>query len=666
LEPPLTELRIQLLGGFRVDVDGRSVDDSIWRRKKVAAVLKLLALAGGHRLHREQLVDKLWPELEPTAAGANLRKAVHLTRRALEAFGGSQFLASDADSVWLPRAGVRVDVDEFHGAVARARRTADPEEYRRAVGVYAGELLPEDRYEDWAAAPRDELRLEYLAALEELAGLLGSRAELAEAVDVAHMAVAAEPLREENSVALIRLLALAGRRTDALRVFEQLRSTLADELGAEPSASAQRLFEEIRSRQVLEATLAADEWERVGDLRMLAGDATGAATAYESALAAGGGSAIGRLERKIADAWLMGHRPERAVAHLVVAEKHAGRTAEQARVLRSRANAAWETGDLGKAQRYAEQARVVALEVGTPSDLAAADEALAVVWHFTGAWREGLAAELERLASGESDTGVLSRVFDIHHCIGQYHLYGDGLTDTVEDYARRILDRADQAGAARAQAFAWCLLGESLLLQARWDEAVGCLERSCELHAGFGSRSGGLAWQGRAELAVCCGQYDEAEAALRQASAIATVSPMASHLWGRIYATRAFTAIENGHADRAVTAVRAASAAAARYGDCMSCSALLNPIAAEAYAAIGDVGSAEAYAGSARQVGEMFASSAWSAMAESAAASVAFAKGDADAAGTRLRSAAALYRRAGQPYWAERAERGNAQGTLPS
>jgi DNA-binding SARP family transcriptional activator len=662
----LAELRIQVLGGFRVAVGDRTVEESAWRRKKPAAVLKLLALAGGHRLHREQLEDLLWPELGASAAGANLRKAVHLARRALEDAGADAVLLSDADSVWLPREGVRIDVDVFRDAVRRARATTDVEEYQRAVGVYAGELLPDDRYEEWAAGPREELALEYVAVLEELSALLGSRGELAQAVDVARMAVAADPLREENSIALMRVLALAGRRAEALRVFELLRTTLDAELGTKPGVAAQRLFEEVRAHQVLEATLAADEWERVGDLRMLAGDPTGAATAFESALAAAGSSADGRVERKIADAWLMGHRPDLAEPRLAAASVLADGTAEEARVLRGRANAAWELGDIEAAQRYADRARVVAVEHGTPADVAAADEALAIVSHFTGAWREGLAAELDRLAADDAGPEVLARVFDMHHCIGQYHLYGDGLSDSVEGYARRILDKAEQAGAARAQAFAWCLLGESLLLQARWEEAEACLERSCDLHAGFGSRSGALPWQRRAELTASCGRYDESEAAFLRAVAIATVSPMASHMWGRIHATRAFSALEQGDPERAASAVRAASAAAVRYGSCATCGALLNPVAAEAYAALGDAGSARAYATSAEDVGAIFASAAWSAMADSAAAWAAYAAGDLETATTRRASAAALYRQAGQPYWAAREERGNAQGTLPS
>ena len=196
----------------------------------------------------------------------------------------------------------------------------------------------------------------------------------------------------------------------------------------------------------------------------------------------------------------------------------------------------------------------------------------------------------------------LARVFDIHHCIGQYHLYGDGLSESVEGYARGILDRAEDAGAVRAQAFAWCLLGESLLLQARWDESDGCLERSCDLHDSLGSRSGALAWQRRAELAACRGAHDEVDAYLRQASGIATVSPMASHLWGRIHATAALAAVERGDPERAVLSVQAAAAAGARYGDCPTCSALLNPVAAEAFALLGDADNARDYADAAARV----------------------------------------------------------------
>jgi hypothetical protein len=261
--------------------------------------------------------------------------------------------------------------------------------------------------------------------------------------------------------------------------------------------------------------------------------------------------------------------------------------------------------------------------------------------------------EIERLAD-DIDDASLGRVFDIHHCIGQYHLYGDGLVEGVEDYARHVLEVAGRRGAARAESFGWCLLGEALLLRGRLDEAEACLTQSTELHARLDTRSGGLPWQRLGEVRATRGDLDGAHAAVTRGMAIATMSPMASHLWGRLYATSAFIALERGDAPTAVAAVRGAEAATAHYGDCPTCSALLHPMAAEAYAACDDARSAATHAEVAAATAASFQSSAWTAMAESAAAEASRAAGDTDTALRHLEAAADLYDRVSHTVWANR------------
>jgi DNA-binding SARP family transcriptional activator len=650
----MADLRIELLGGFRVAVGGRVVPDETWRRRKPAAFVKLLALAPGHRVHREQLMDVLWPELEPSAASANLRKAVHEARRALAPDNGALLIASAGDLLCLASEGLWVDVDAFRAALDRARRSGDANEYARAIELYDGGLLPEDRYEEWAIERRNELQGEFVALLEEFAGLLEARGELDAAARVLRRLVAVEPLEERGRAWLMRLHALAGRRGEALREYERFHRLVQAELGSEPSPELQRLYEEVRAKQAAEPELTTELWERVGDLRVLSGDSVGAAKAFSAALEAGPGNGVVRLRRKIASAWLMQHGADEAEQHLVAAERVNSDPAERGRLACLRANQAWERGNLEAAGRFAEEARDLADAHGDADDVAAAHETLAIVSHLRGDWRQGLQLEIERLGVDGNGVAPLARVFDIHHCIGQYHLYGDGLSDNVEEYARRTLELAERAEAVRAQAFAWCLLGESLLLQARWEEAAGCLERSCDLHASLGNRSGALPWQRRAELAVCRGRPADADAFLTRAAAIATVSAMARHLWGRIHATAALASLARGDPMAAARSVREAGSAFARYGDCPTCSALLNPVAAEAFAALGDRANARVYAESAAGVAAFFDSSAWRAMAEAAAGSVAAVEGEPRRAQEHFEAAAALYERGGQPYWAQR------------
>ena len=106
------DLRIWLLGGFRVTVDGSPVADGSWRRNKAKAVVKLLALASGHRLQREQLMEVLRPDLAPEAAAGNLRKAVYFARQALapeHLRGHGEMLRLEAPRLWI-------DVEAFEAA----------------------------------------------------------------------------------------------------------------------------------------------------------------------------------------------------------------------------------------------------------------------------------------------------------------------------------------------------------------------------------------------------------------------------------------------------------------------------------------------------------------------------------------------------------------------
>lgn len=77
------------------------IQQSEWHLRKAAALLKLVALSFGHRLHREQLMDLLWPDSDRKAASNSLRRTLHTARRTLDPGKGSDYLVSEGDSLVL-------------------------------------------------------------------------------------------------------------------------------------------------------------------------------------------------------------------------------------------------------------------------------------------------------------------------------------------------------------------------------------------------------------------------------------------------------------------------------------------------------------------------------------------------------------------------------------
>ncbi len=244
-------VRIWLLGGFRISVgSSRSIAGEEWHLRKAGNLVKLLALAPGHRLHREQATGLLWPDLDSKAAANNLYHALHIARRTLEpstqAAAASGYLHLRGERVALcPDGPLWVDVEAFEEAANIARHALEPAAYRAAIDLYSGELLPQDRYEPWVEQRRAELRGLYLSLLFELGGLYQERKEFGSAIEALSRLVAVEPTHEGAHVGLMRLYAFSGRRREALGQYERLRGALFEELDAEPDSTSTRLQQEI-------------------------------------------------------------------------------------------------------------------------------------------------------------------------------------------------------------------------------------------------------------------------------------------------------------------------------------------------------------------------------------------------------------------------------------
>ena len=223
------DIEVTLLGRFEVALSGEPIAAGAWSRRHAAALVKLLALAPGRRLHREQVLDRLWPTDPIDTAIPKLHKAAHFARRTIGR--DDAIVLRDQTVALFPDSDVVVDALVFECRARAALTGGDDQASRRAIDCYGGELLPDDPYDDWLTERRHHLALlhrELLRSTRQWSAL-----------------VLLDPSDEEAQLELIRAHVDAGRRSAALRQFARMERLLQRELGVAPSPDAIRLRDEL-------------------------------------------------------------------------------------------------------------------------------------------------------------------------------------------------------------------------------------------------------------------------------------------------------------------------------------------------------------------------------------------------------------------------------------
>ncbi|MGW1250987.1 BTAD domain-containing putative transcriptional regulator [Streptomyces sp. NPDC002535] len=232
-------MRFAVLGETAV----RTEDGTLVRvpELKVRALLAALLVDAGRPVAAFRLVDDLWGDEPPGNPLRALQAKVSQLRRAFEVAepGGRGLVVTQAPGYLLAVPEGALDAQEFTRLAARARETADPRDRAvllgEALDLWRGPAFAGFAEEPFARAAADRLEEERLTVREALAEarldagehdlLAGELAEL----------VALHPLRERLRAVQLRALYGAGRQSEALAGYEELRTLLADELGLDPS-----------------------------------------------------------------------------------------------------------------------------------------------------------------------------------------------------------------------------------------------------------------------------------------------------------------------------------------------------------------------------------------------------------------------------------------------
>lgn len=233
--PP--RLAIWCFGGFRMTVADRIVD-CMKIRPRHRAVMRLLAMHAGRPVHREALIEALWPDAPPASATANLQVAISSLRGLLEPDRECRkpqlvVRSGDAYLLNLP-ADTYLDTLAFQTALNRSRRARAAGDTPAAVGglrdalaSYSGELLPEDGPAEWLQQDREMYRRQAANAAAELAAAELSAGNPREAVAAAEKCLVIDAFHDTGWQLLVRAHQSVGAPAAAERARRRYAAMLA-------------------------------------------------------------------------------------------------------------------------------------------------------------------------------------------------------------------------------------------------------------------------------------------------------------------------------------------------------------------------------------------------------------------------------------------------------
>ena len=233
-----TRVEVSSLGSLSISLDGASVLSSAWGSAK-AKEMFLLMLYRSNPLHKEKIVESLWPEIASSKANSNFHSTLYRMRRALYPNcverDGELYQLNRSWTFWW-------DAQEFERVLAESARISDngPEWeglIASAIDLYRGPFLDEVDSE-WCYETRIDLELRFLRAVRALAGRRSSQGDHQQSIDLLERALAVDDMQEELYYKIIEMYLELDDRPSADRVYRRCVSTFGE---ASPLADTQEV-----------------------------------------------------------------------------------------------------------------------------------------------------------------------------------------------------------------------------------------------------------------------------------------------------------------------------------------------------------------------------------------------------------------------------------------
>ena len=240
---------VHSLGNFEVWRGDNRIRSNEWQREKARKLFQLLLIHKDEWLHRDQIIDRLWPDLSQEAANRDFKVALNALNKALEPNrpkGTNPFFIVRNENLYHinPQASVWWDVELFEILGEKS----DLNSLEEAVLMYRGEFLTDNLYDDWVNNKRDQLKKTIISVIEKLSDLLFEESDFDQIIrvneDLLKIDITWEPAYRNLMVAY------AGNENQSQVeiVYQRMKKILSEELGITHSDTTEKLYRSLRKK----------------------------------------------------------------------------------------------------------------------------------------------------------------------------------------------------------------------------------------------------------------------------------------------------------------------------------------------------------------------------------------------------------------------------------
>lgn len=241
---------IQLFGGFTMR-DGQGKSRTVhFRTTKAQELFFFLLHHRGKPVHKEQLMELLWPDMEITKASSQLYSSVYLIRKTMDPFGDRFLLQNVSDGYVLHLKDIVLDADEFEMLLKTEAPLSEDAaaELERKLKTIKGEYFEPFDY-PWAEYERHRYAMQWIRLMLQLVNWCCEHQKYEKAMQLCDNLCSRYPHEEEAQLMYLKICDKLGFNFLVQRQYQLYASLLENEFGEKPGAEMTRWYHDWERRK---------------------------------------------------------------------------------------------------------------------------------------------------------------------------------------------------------------------------------------------------------------------------------------------------------------------------------------------------------------------------------------------------------------------------------